>query len=253
MKLRKTLTLLVLAIISCLLLQGSVQAALQSVPSGTTKSDTATNWIINVRKMENAGGGMGLKETTNETSGLATSESNNIDVHLLKNTEYGAIVLLGASDYGKQGTDIEARRMDYGATTGTEPQASTTGNKYGVYELGYSNMTADSNNAMYEWTAAGGPSFLANIAPRYIDRYSYYNSQNSYEAVKDKADAKPGDATIETAFWHSDGPYFYWLNGADLGFIRGSATALRGVFHTDCNAATSRINARAAVVCGVGL
>lgn len=220
----------------------TVQAALQSVPSGTTKSDTAANWIINIRKMENAGGGMGLKETINGTNGLATSESNNIDVHLLKNTEYGAIVLLGASDYGKQGTDIEARRMDYGATSGSGVQASTTGNKYGVYELGYSNMKADSSNAMYEWVAGGGSSFLSNIASRYIDRYPTANV------------GKAGDATIENGVdfstWHTSSPYGYWASGAG-GFMRGFWN--NGVFSRFHYSATSSADARASVVCGVGL
>ncbi len=243
MKLRKTLTVLILIIMFCVLLQGSVQAALQSVPKGTTKRDTATNWVINVRKMENAGGGMGLKETTNETSGLAESQSNNIDVHLLKSTEYGAIVLLGASDYGKQGTSIDARRMDQGATTGNDVQASTTGNKYGIYELGYENMQADTKNAYYEWVAGGLSTFLPNIAPRYVDIYT-----------TDKV-GKPGDATIEGSVdfsnWHTSSPLSNWVTSSNPGFNRGYVNY--GVFSRSFSTASSSYGARASVVCGVGL
>ena len=243
MKLRKTLLTSMLTILALTLFSTTtVQAALQSVPSGTTKRDTAANWIINIRKMENAGGGMGLKETINGRNGLATSESNNIDVHLLKNTEYGAIVLLGASDYGKQGTDIQARRMDYGDTTGTGVQASTTGNKYGVYELGYINMKADASNRMNEWVAGGGPSFLSNIASRYIDRYPTANV------------GKAGDATIENGVdfstWHTGSHYGNWAS-SDNGFVRGYWDC--GVFCRDDDSAANNYGARASVVCGVGL
>ncbi len=241
MKLNKILTAIALGIMTCVLLQGSSQAY-QGTPAGTTKQDTATNWIINVRKMENAGGGMGLQEIIDTTTGLATSESNNIDTHLLKNTEYGAAILLGASDYGKQGASIEARRMDNGATTGTRVQASTTGNKYGIYELGYGNMTADNTNAIYEWTAAGTSTFLPNIASRYVDRYT------------EEKIGKAGDATIEGSVdfsqWHTTGPNSVWVFGAK-GFLRGHRGD--GVFFRGSLGTTDYSTARAAVVCGVGL
>ena len=151
MKTRKIITLTMLSLVAVILLSSEVQANYQSVPSGTSKNAAATEWITGIRQMESSGNGMGLKETIDTTTGLATTEANNIDVHMLKNTEYGAIVLLGASDYGKQGTDITDRRMDKGAISGTSAQASTTGNKYGIYEVGYYNMDPVQTN--WEWVA----------------------------------------------------------------------------------------------------
>ena len=50
------------------------------------------------RTMEQAGGSMGLAETLN--ADLTSKESNNMDVHMMRSTEYGAIAILSASGYG---------------------------------------------------------------------------------------------------------------------------------------------------------
>ena len=120
--------------------------------------------------MEGSGQGLGLSEEIDTSTLLSKGASNNIDVHLQKNTEYGAVLLLGASDYGKQGATKEARYMNTGATTGNDVQASTTGNKYGVYEMGYKDMNT-SQSSYYEWTAGGLKSAFGSIAPRYRDEY----------------------------------------------------------------------------------
>ena len=236
MKTRKIITLIMLSLVAVILLSSKVQANYQSVPTGNSKEATATEWITGIRQMESSGNGMGLKETIDTTTGLATTETNNIDVHMLKNTEYGAIVLLGASDYGKQGTDITARRMDTGAVTGTSAQASTTGNKYGIYEIGYISMITG-NNTNYEWTAGGGTSFLSGIASRYINRYTTADSS-----------ARAGDATVETKNWHGSSNA-YWLSVANYGFNRG----YRGAFSFYNGGESNSNYARAGVVVGVGL
>ena len=152
--------------------------------------------------MEGENQGMGLKETIYEMNLLTKGTKNDIDVHLQKNTEYGAAILLGASDYGKQGSDITARRMDQGSTEfGTDVQASSTGNVYGIYELGYYNMNINSRND--EWVAAtsNASSIFKNssIDQRYYDKYGTSGSI-----------AKPGDATEETSRWHSSNSASYY-------------------------------------------
>lgn len=87
-----------------------------------------SDWMMNVRKMEELGGAMGLNEKIN--SDLTTDgDSNNIDVHMQKNTEYGALAILSASSYGNPS------KINDGETT--------TGNVTGVV------MKLDS-----EWVAA---------------------------------------------------------------------------------------------------
>lgn len=230
--------LIAIAIMLVLILAQTTNAfALQSTSTGSSINDTATNWVINIRKIEAEKGGMGLKETIDTTNARATSESNNIDVHLQKNTEYGAMVLLGASNYGKRATSVTPGDywMDLGntSTTGTLTNLTTsTGNISGVYEL-----ATDS----WEWTAGGGNNFLSNINKRYRDIYTSNTG-------------KPGDATkegsIDLANWHTSYPSTSWATGG-RGFIRGSND--NGVFARNNNSAGIRYYARAAVVCGTGL
>lgn len=240
MKTIKKIAMAVVVIMITILLQTTkVQAGYQSIPTGSSPITISTTWIIGIRQMESAGQGLGLKETINTKTGLATSKSNNIDVHMQKNTEYGAILLLGASDYGKQGSSIEARRMDKGATTisGTDVKATTTGNVTGIYEMGYYNMNI--SYTMWEWTAGSISSFFSSIAPRYWNIYTTSRSS-----------AKVGDATEETSKWHKS----YGADWCDSTY----PCTQRGYNGTFAYSANNEYNggklyARAAIVSGVGL
>ncbi|MCI9247080.1 MAG: hypothetical protein HFJ30_08270, partial [Clostridia bacterium] len=70
----------------------SSQAALQSNPTTHSSGKTATgaSWITSIREMEKSGQTMGLNETIGDNL-VATSSSNNIDVHMMRTTEYGAM------------------------------------------------------------------------------------------------------------------------------------------------------------------
>ncbi len=238
---KKKITLIALIITMLILPTTIVNANYQSIPTKNSKSEYASTWMTGIRKMEETGQVMGLNETINEDT-LLSDISNNIDVHLLKNTEYGAIVLLGASNYGKQGTG-ENRYIDEGetTTTGKEVKASTTGNVSGIYEIGYSSMSTSSVG--YEWVAGGLDNFLSeeipNLAPRYINRYT--DSEDS---------AKVGDATVEGGIkmggWH--GGNITWVTWRTPGFNRGNYAA----FYVGTSYNTSGAYARAAVVSGTG-
>ncbi len=237
MKTNKIIVTIVLMLVTILLLIGNTNAAYQSIPTGEGVKAQPGTWMEEIRKMEGSGQGMGLNETINTSTCLATSASNNIDVHMLKNTEYGAIVLLGASDYGKQGAG-NVRYMDTGLTTtsGTDVKASSTGNVYGIYELGYYNMNIAYKQ--YEWTAGGGSDFLRSIAPRYINRYSIAEGS-----------ARSGDATVETKNWMGSSNA-NWLYGSGYGFNRG----YNGAFSYSGNDSAGNNNyCRAGVVVGAGL
>lgn len=206
------LTIIVLCMLSTLcnavVLQGTTKNR-----AGTeiaSRSAAATDWVINIRKMESKDGGMGLNETINEENALSTSGSNGIDVHMQKNTEYGAAILLGASDYGKIGTvgkpGTDANTWMNGGTgvlTGTTIKASTTGNVTGIFEL---------SNENGEWTAGGLESYLSNISPKYRDIYT------------EEKVGKLGDATYENGInlgtWHGSTPA-EWVSSSRPGFLRG--------------------------------
>lgn len=220
-------------ILLIIFLTPGVYANYQSIETGNSLNNVATIWITGIRQMESSGQGMGLSEEIDTTTALATTESNNIDVHLLKNTEYGAILLLGASDYGKQGSSIDDRRMDRGSVSGTAVQASTTGNRYGIYEMGYNNMTP-SNKSNAEWTAGGGTEFLTNIAKRY---------RNIYESATERA----GEATKSTSLWHGSNA------GSSATYVSGYIRGAYGAFSYATSPSGNNYTARAAVVCGTGL
>ena len=181
------------------------------------------DWMMNVRKMEELGGAMGLSETVG--SNLTSSNgSNNIDVHMQKNTEYGALAILSASSYGNP------NKINSGETT--------TGNATGV--------VMKFNN---EWTAASN----GNIFSGYVNRYKniYYENYS----------AKRGDAIAETVGWH--GSNYSWNARVGLsGVLRSNSSGIFS-YWVDCmdynwgNYGSANINigyrSRAVIVQGDGI
>lgn len=146
----------------------SSKAVLQS-NGNTGATYNLSDWMINVRKMEELGGAMGLSETLN--SNLTSSSSSNcIDVHMQKNTEYGALAILSASSYGNP------NKVNDGETT--------TGNATGVV------MKLNS-----EWVAAGTAYYSANYAYAARRYKNMYYNDYSYSKYN-------GDAMSETFGWH---------------------------------------------------
>ena len=138
MKTKKIFLSIILLTLIMILTTGSIsQAALQANPNThSKKTQPLSNWISQIRQMEAADGAMGLAETIG--SDLTASESNGIDVHMMKTTEYGAMAILSASGYGNPSNEAAI--------------TSTTGNNTGVMI----------NTSQWEWTAgsagAGIPS-----------------------------------------------------------------------------------------------
>lgn len=174
-KILKT-TMLTLVFATTLVLTNTVtsKAALQA-NGNTSKPDTIENWLLNIRKMEETGGTLGLTDTINTTDLTSSaSTSNNLDIHMEKNTEYGAMAILSASAYGNQ------NKINSGETT--------TGNKSGVYI-----------NLNKEWVSAGS-----------LTGYAQFENANvKYKnAYTTKYVAKVGDAISETAGWHESRRFY---------------------------------------------
>lgn len=145
----------------------------------SVKQDSINNWLLNVRQMESSGGTLGLTDSINQTNLTSSAEtSNNLDIHMEKNTEYGAMAILSASSYGKPD------KINDGETT--------TGNKSGIYI-----------NINKEWVAAGSLTALS----RYVNANSRYKNYYTDSYV-----AKYGDAIVETNGWHGSGAST-WLSG----------------------------------------
>ncbi len=220
---KKIITTLLLFAIIMLISTTGAYANYQITPNGSRVSARLNDLAADVRFMEAKGQVMGLNETRNYSTLASESDSNNIDVHLLKNTEYGAIVILSASQqYGKQGTGVDSY-IHRQTSTGL---ATTTGNQYGIYDIGQSS----------EWVAGGGISVSGTTSylNKYYDRY-------------ERAISKPGDATTEASRWKASS-YNRFCTGGDA-FERG----YNGAFSYGYNSyAQNSFHGRAAVWCGQG-
>ena len=129
---------------------------------------------------------------------VAKTYSSNLESHMLKNSEWGAVVYLTESQYGRNGTEVtvnnngETYYTDGGAGNAyiTNTVQSSTGNVYGIYDL--------SGNA-YEYVAAAylsqGDIETTDGSTKYATVYNGISTSSAY---------KYGDGTYETGGWHSN-------------------------------------------------
>ena len=182
---KKLLFFLILFALIILIYPTYVNAVLQS-NGGAVATKTVNDWIVQIRQMEAAGGTLGLSETINTTGLLATSPSNNLDCHMEKNTEYGALIILSASSYGKP--------------TAIGDGETTTGNATGV-----------KMNINKEWVAAGtGSSTPANF------RNANVRYKNDDYGTSAGARYHTGDA-MNIGSWHSSGATTWCTRDANNG------------------------------------
>lgn len=220
--LKQILGVLVVGAILLFVNVGEVKAVLQANKNtkNKPKANNAINWIRDIRKMEETGGAMGLNEMLNSDLTVA-SESNNIDVHMMKSTEYGAIAILSASGYGNPNNDINT------AVT-VDNNTTTTGNNTGIFIRGYIPVAAGNNKT------------FPNINKIYYDEYTDdYNSVKVGDALGNATTNNPGCAgwhstyignwfgenrniigrAYEGIFGFSVGTVDYWSTGAGFGVV----------------------------------
>lgn len=154
----------------------TAEAALQSNPSGTPITANLNDWVYYTRQMQATGGTLGLTDSISDTD--LTSSNKNLDIHMQKNTEYGAVAILSASAYGNPEKIVDG--------------GTTTGNSSGVV------MRLNG-----EWTASGATN--TSVWAMQVAAKRYWNTYTA-----DGGSAKKGDATGETAWWHGSS-YATWL------------------------------------------
>ena len=200
--LKQILSILLIALMLLIINSEEVNATLQA-NSNThyTKINLPENWIKNFREMEKTGQAMGLSEELEEDLTSKDNISNNIDVHMMKSTEYGAIAILSASGYGNPSNE--------------QAITSTTGNTTGVML-----------NIDYWELVAGGieNNIFSGTNLKYYDTYS-----------QNRASARVGDAlgnaiTENTGctMWHNaifdgwvENQYPYFMRGRTGIFAKG--------------------------------
>ena len=224
-KLQTKLTALAVTLFAAAVLPtGHVKAALQSNPNTQYKTNyNPTTWMTQIRQIETSGNAMGLSETLDTTSLIATSESNGIDVHMMKSTEYGAIAILSASGYGNP------------QTLQSSSVKTTTGNKTGIYFSG----------SNWEWVAGGlEGSIFSGVNSRYFDTYSGGQaSARIGDALGSASTTNPG-----CAGWHSASGSG-WVYSSYPCFGRGGG----GLFSFNNYSAGHSYCARGVAVVGAGL
>lgn len=192
MKLKKRMIIIGMTVILCILLNlNKVEAAALQINEGTPAIRNVNEWIIEIRKMQEAGGALGLTDTINydesnpESSDL-TSGNKSLDIHMEKNTEYGAMAILSASSYGNP------NKINDGDTT--------TGNKTGVV-IRISESTGERVSAGIENIAAQA---MKNASGRYKNIYEYDYASKAGDAIIQ------GSTNIGT--WHTTNPTTNWLS-----------------------------------------
>lgn len=219
MKIIKIKVLLIIALLGIFILFGTtnVKAVLQANgEEGATKN--IDQWMLQIRQMQAPGGTFGLKDEIN-TSNLS-SNNKNLDVHMQKNTEYGAMILLSASAYGNP------NKIEDGDTT--------TGNSSGG--------TMKINN---EWVAAGAGITESSIYKNAISRYKNEYSTSYF--------AKSGDAILN---WHGSSTHTWITASERSGLLRscsGSVFSYYGHWDRNPGLFSNSWYSRAAIVVGTGI
>ena len=169
MKKKKMLLLILMMTIGIVMGKGTnSQATLQS-NGGSPATKDINGWITGIRQMQATGGTLGLTDTINGTN--LTSGNKNLDIHMQKNTEYGAMVILSASSYGNPNHIADGQ--------------TTTGNETGVV------MKINK-----EWVAAGMSNTKATSMKNASNRYKNQYTAPTYTE-------KAGDAIATIGGWHS--------------------------------------------------
>lgn len=224
-KLKFSMILIILVSSILLLTGGNSQATLQANPNTHYKETKLLNgWVPLIRTMENTNGAMGLAENRNADLTSTEETVNNIDVHCMKTTEYGAIAILSASGYGNPSNDNAI--------------VTTTGNNTGMML----------NTSQWEWTAGiASADMLAGVNPKYYDLYG--------AAKRGDALAVAGDANPGCAGWHG-ATTTSWIPFWRCGYVRGSGGIFS--FYGGSNRIGNAVDSlwafgRGVAVCGEGL
>ena len=231
-------------------------STLKSVPNvASLKSTTIGNQYKYARNANYGYTGTSETLTSNGTDYTYTCYMNS---HLVKNSEWGAVVYLTQSQYGRNGYEIDINNSSSfitgnggGAVSGsvssasgtknayntiTGAKASTTGNVYGIYDMsGGANEYAASFDKLGSNTYVVGSSYGLNmtqeakdssgnyVSTKYITAYS--NGTSTDYGTSIYTIGKTGDSTKEAYIgsgstgWFSDSSYF--VHSSNAFFIRG--------------------------------
>ena len=175
------------------------------------------------------------KQSNNEL--IYFNKVDNVDTHMTKNVEWGAVAYLAHSKYGLNGQEIAINTNSsyttgngassaYNTTTGIT--ASTTKNVYGIYDM---------SGGAWEYVAGcytNNTNYLTDNADtsyqnKYIDVYSRYDNSKYGDAVYETSSSSSNSNS-----WFSDCSNF--VNSSSPVFLRGGVCyvgSVAGLFYFD--------------------
>jgi len=164
-------------------------------------------------------------ESQLNTNGSFNDDTNDIDIHMAKNSEWGAVAYLSRSKYGKNSevyknnnnatsdttgcagdyaNDIAINRCEYSYNTVKGGYASTTGNIYGVYDM--SGGTEEFVMGLYlpiSGSIADGSGFSANASIDNLPASKYWDRYTTSDLINTACNGKCyGHALSETSGWY---------------------------------------------------
>ena len=189
------------------------------------RNQKASSFFYASRSMEQAGNSFGFVK-------------DEVDTHMSKNNEWGAVAYLTQSIYGRctssttctevginnnenyitgygapAGSDTSVTNGKYNTTLGKN--ASTTGTIYGIYDM---------SGGSWEYVMGVYNKTISNSGFSSLPDTKYYNNYTGSSYT--------GHALTETEMWYSDNAYF--VNSSNPWFIRGGnygSGTLAGVFY----------------------
>ena len=132
----------------------------------------------------------------------AKGYAKNLNSHMLKNSEWGAVAYLTHSKYGRNGHEVEqntnSNYITADAGISKNQEQSSTGNVYGIYDL---SGGANEEVATY---------YLQDNEEYLINGQAFVNDmQKKYTMIYKKIEQILGDATTETSLWNGNGNNFF--------------------------------------------
>ncbi len=151
----------------------------------------------------------------------AKGYAKNLNSHMLKNSEWGAVAYLTHSQYGRNGTRItindNANFITADENINANTEQSTTGNVTGIYDLSggaYEYVAAYYSESTSNNLTNNGSSLVEDWKNTATKKYAMiYTDTNTSLAYK------LGDATAETEKWHNNANVF--ITSFSPFFLRG--------------------------------
>ena len=135
----------------------------------------------------------------------AKAYNTNLNSHMLKNSEWGAVAYLTESKYGRNATEVakddNSSFITADAGISANPEQSSTGNETGIYGL-----RGGAEDIVATYYTGGNQTYLNN-GISLVNDYANESTKKyvtAYTGINDSIDYKVGDATYETSDWYSD-------------------------------------------------